>query len=61
MDQPNFLNRTLWIDDNLPVLRGIDSGCVDLVCLDPPFNSKRLYRAPLGSDAAGARFGRWTA
>ena len=35
---------------------GIDSECIDLVCLDPPFNSKRLYHAPLGSDAAGARF-----
>ena len=54
--EPNFLNRTLWIGDNLPVLRGINSECVDLVCLDPPFNSKRLYNAPLGSDAAGAQF-----
>ena len=56
MAQPNFLNRTLWIDDNLPVLRGINSECIDLVCLDPPFNSKRFYNAPLGSDAAGAQF-----
>jgi len=54
--EPNFLNRTLWIGDNLPVLRGINSECVDLVCLDPPFNSTRLYNAPHGSDAAGARF-----
>ena len=59
--EPNFLNRTLWIDDNLKVLRGINSECVDLVCLDPPFNSKRLYNAPLGSKAAGAQFGdTWT-
>ena len=43
--KPNFLNRTLWIDENLRVLRGINSECVDLVCLDPPFNSKRLYNA----------------
>ena len=56
MTEPNFLNRTLWIDDNLKVLRGINSECIDLVCLDPPFNSKRLYNAPLGSDAAGAQF-----
>lgn len=46
----------MWIDDNLRVLRGINSGCVDLVATDPPFNSKRLYNAPLGSDAAGAQF-----
>ena len=61
MSDPNFLNRTLWIDDNLKVLRSINSECVDLVCLDPPFNSKRLYNAPLGSKAAGAQFGdTWT-
>ena len=54
--QPNFLTRTLWIDDNLKVLRDINSECIDLVCLDPPFNSKRLYNAPLTSPAAGAQF-----
>ena len=56
MTAPNFPNRTLWIDDNLKVLRGINSECVDLVYLDPPFNTKRIYNAPLGSKAAGARF-----
>ena len=56
MGETNFLNRTLWIDDNLRVLRGINSECIDLVCLDPPFNSNRLYNAPLGSAAAGAQF-----
>ena len=54
MGDPNFLNRTLWIDDNLTVLRGIDSDCIDLLCLDSPFNSNRLYNAPLGSKAARA-------
>ena len=54
--EPNFLNRTLWIDDNLKVLRGINSECVDLIYLDPPFNTNRLYNAPLGSKAAGAKF-----
>lgn len=56
MGTPNFLNRTLWIDDNLPVLRGINSECVDLIVTDPPFKSDRLYNAPLGSAAAGAQF-----
>ena len=32
------LNRTLFIGDNLPVLRGIDSESVDLIATDPPFN-----------------------
>ena len=29
---------------------------MDLVYLDPPFNSKADYAAPIGSEAAGARF-----
>ena len=32
------LNRTLFIADNLPILRGIDSECIDLIATDPPFN-----------------------
>ena len=52
----NFLNRTLWIDDNISVLRGMNSECVDLIYLDPPFNTRRIYNAPLGSAAAGAKF-----
>ena len=52
----NFKNRTIFTGDNLPVLRGLNTGSVDLVYLDPPFNSKRQWNAPLGSKAAGAGF-----
>ena len=31
-------NRTLFIEDNLPVLRGLDTESVDLIATDPPFN-----------------------
>lgn len=31
-------------------------GCVDLIYLDPPFNSNADYAAPIGSEAAGAEF-----
>ena len=31
-------NRTLFLLDNLPVLRGLDSDSVDLIATDPPFN-----------------------
>ena len=34
--------------DNLLFLRGMDSACVDLIYLDPPFNSKEKYNEPLG-------------
>ena len=37
-------------------MRGMNSACVDLIYLDPPFNSKRDYAAPIGSKAAGAEF-----
>ncbi len=52
----NVENRTLFTKDNLFVLRGIDSESVDLIYLDPPFNSNRNYAAPIGSQAAGAAF-----
>lgn len=53
---PNFKSETVWIGDNLPVLRGMNSQCVDLIYLDPPFNSNKDYAAPIGSKAAGAAF-----
>ena len=56
VNPPNFKNRTLWTADNLDVMRGMNSETVDLIYLDPPFNSKRDYAAPIGSDAAGAAF-----
>lgn len=49
-------NRTIFTSDNLPVLRGMNAGSVDLIYLDPPFNSNRNYAAPVGSKAAGAAF-----
>ena len=47
---------TLFTGDNLPIMRGMESGSVDLAYLDPPFNSRRFHRARLGSRAAGASF-----
>ncbi len=32
----NVQNRTLFIADNLDILRGIDSETIDLIYLDPP-------------------------
>ena len=37
-------------------MRGMNSACVDLIYLDPPFNSKADYSAPIGSKAAGEAF-----
>ncbi|MCX8502040.1 MAG: DNA methyltransferase, partial [Alphaproteobacteria bacterium] len=54
--QPSILNRTVFCRDNIEVLRGMDSASVDLVYLDPPFNKKRNFHAPIGSSAEGASF-----
>lgn len=52
----NVKNRTIFENDNLLILRGIDTASIDAIYQDPPFNSNRTYEAPIGSDAAGAAF-----
>ena len=53
---PNWQNKTVFTGDNLSIIRGMNSESVDLIYLDPPFNSKSNYAAPIGSKAAGAEF-----
>lgn len=52
----NVAPNTIFTEDNLYVMHGLNSSCVDLIYLDPPFNSKRMYSAPVGSKAAGSSF-----
>ena len=52
----NIKNRTIYCKDNLDILKGIDNNCVDMIYLDPPFNSKKQWHAPVGSSAEGASF-----
>ncbi len=47
----NVDNRTIFTADNLDVLRGINSECIDLIYLDPPFNSGRNRAAPIARRA----------
>ena len=56
MATPNFADKTIWTGDNLDIMRGMNSESVDLIYLDPPFNSNQNYAAPVGSAAAGAAF-----
>lgn len=42
---------TLYLGDNLTVMRSFPDECVDLIYLDPPFNSKRDYNMVFRSDA----------
>ena len=52
----NVKPKTIFTWDNLPIMRGMNSESVDLIYLDPPFNSNANYAAPIGSEAAGAAF-----
>ena len=56
MGTPNWVNRAIVTGDNLDIMRKMNSESVDLIYLDPPFNSNRNYEAPVGSEAAGAAF-----
>ena len=56
MTDANWSNRTIWTGDNLDVMRGMNSESVDLIYLDPPFNTNQEFVAPIGSEAAGAAF-----
>ena len=40
----------------MDILEGINSNCIDLIYLDPPFNKNKKFTAPIGSSAEGATF-----
>ena len=42
---------TVFTADNLDVLRGMNTACVNLIYLDPPFNSNAQYQNPFDPDA----------
>lgn len=46
------MTNTLYYGDNLPILRSMPSETVDLIYLDPPFNSSRSYNV-LFKDESG--------
>lgn len=54
--KPNWGPRTLFHGDNLNVMRNMNSNSVDLIYLDPPFNTNRIFAAPMGSKSAGQSF-----
>ena len=56
MLQATLKNRTIFCKDNLDILQNIDSQTIDLIYLDPPFNKKRTFHAPIGSESEGASF-----
>ena len=62
MPELNADNRSLFTGDNLDILRGLNSVCVDLIYVDPPRNSSRTLEAAALSRAAGYVYhDKWTA
>ena len=58
MTSPNFADKTIWTGDNLDILRGMNSECVDLIYLDPPFKLQPSsgLRGPGGQRGGGRGF-----
>ena len=52
---PNWSNRTIFIGDNLPVLRGMNTDSVDLIYMDPPFNKGMVFK--LGKNSFSDKWG----
>ena len=48
------LNRTLFIADNLDLLKSLDNESIDLICIDPPFAKNQTWvgalRPPLSKE-----------
>ena len=38
------MKHRIYFGDNLPVLEGMQDGCVDLIYIDPPFNTGKSQR-----------------
>ena len=50
------MNDVLFYGDNLNILRHIEGDSVDLIYLDPPYNSKRDYNCTFGAVAQSKAF-----
>ena len=49
-------DKIIFTGDNLKIMRGINSKSVDLIYLDPPFNSKKDWEAPIPGKGVVAAF-----
>ena len=52
----NSPTSAIYTHDNLPVLRGMNSQCVDLIYLDPPFNTGKEWHNPIGEGGGKVGF-----
>ncbi len=63
-DHPYLSGNALVCDDNINALRELPEECIDLIYLDPPFNSNQFYVAAFGDKGMVAQqlrdIWRWT-
>lgn len=50
MSRPNVKNQSVFIGDNLDIMRGLNSGIADLIATDPPFNKERRFDHIFGTN-----------
>jgi site-specific DNA-methyltransferase (adenine-specific) len=50
------MTNQLWYGDNLNIMRAMPAETIDLIYLDPPYNSKRDYNVTFGSVAQSKAF-----
>ena len=56
LNNPDIDNRTIFEGDNLAVMERINSNSVDLIYLDPPFNTNRIFTSSSSRKKSEARF-----
>lgn len=56
MTGPNWRDQTIFAGDCLNIMREMNTGSVDLIYLDPPFNTQKNWKGATGSEAEGAAF-----
>ena len=56
MAELNSPTSAIYTMDNLRVLRGFNSGCIDLIYLDPPFNTGKEWHNPIGEGGGKVGF-----
>ena len=49
MAKLNCKNQTVFVGDNREVMLGLNSGCIDLICADSPFNKEKRFDHVFGS------------
>lgn len=41
--KPNWKNQTVFIGDNIDIMRAMNTESVDQICADPPFNKQKRF------------------